>query len=310
MPPRINQGQSSFSVSQESQQVICPLKNQDGTNCRKRCLGEKRFRSMQEHIRRAHPDHYIPKLPATEESFQAMINTAPSARPAPASTPSQHYLNTSTSPDSGRYIGGHNSYSQDRQSAYSSPAPTRTLDDPYPAAANAATAAVALAQLHGVRQDSVWASDTENENEHRRPTTNSSYDLPPLRNHLLDGPFSSFGGNRPRELLPSMLDRSPPGRSSTLPPIPRSRPRKSSLTSARRPKHERTKSKEYARRMSMGKASSAEPSSQYNRWIELIDAATSANEADSDRDLTPVCEFSYSESLQLTFDRYPNRRVP
>ena len=115
---------------------------------------------MQEHIRRAHPDHYIPKLPATEESFQAMINTAPSARPAPASTPSQHYLNTSTSPDSGRYIGGHNSYSQDRQSAYSSPAPTRTLDDPYPAAANAATAAVALAQLHGVRQDSVWASDT------------------------------------------------------------------------------------------------------------------------------------------------------
>ena len=114
---------------------------------------------MQEHIRRAHPDHYIPKLPATEESFQAMINTVPSARPAPASTPSQHYLNTSTSPDSGRYIGGHNSYSQDRQSAYSSPAPTRTLDDPYPAAANAATAAVALAQLHGTRQDSAWASD-------------------------------------------------------------------------------------------------------------------------------------------------------
>ena len=38
----------------------------------------------------------------------------------------------------------------------------------------------------------------------------------------------------------------------------------------------------------MGKASSAEPSIQYKRWEDLIEAATSANEADSDRDLTPV----------------------
>lgn len=29
---------------------------------------------MQEHIRRAHPTHYIPKLPATEESFLLMVN--------------------------------------------------------------------------------------------------------------------------------------------------------------------------------------------------------------------------------------------
>ena len=36
---------------------------------------------MQEHIRRAHPDHYIPKLPATEESFQLMVNTPPDQRP-------------------------------------------------------------------------------------------------------------------------------------------------------------------------------------------------------------------------------------
>jgi hypothetical protein len=42
---------------------------------------EKRYRSMQEHIRRAHPDHYIPKLPATEESFQLMISTPPTQRP-------------------------------------------------------------------------------------------------------------------------------------------------------------------------------------------------------------------------------------
>ena len=35
---------------------------------------------MQEHIRRAHPEHYISKLPATEESFLLMINTPPSER--------------------------------------------------------------------------------------------------------------------------------------------------------------------------------------------------------------------------------------
>jgi hypothetical protein len=45
---------------------------------------EKKYRSMQEHIRRAHPEHYIPKLPATEESFALMVNTQPSERPAAA----------------------------------------------------------------------------------------------------------------------------------------------------------------------------------------------------------------------------------
>lgn len=42
---------------------------------------EKRYRSMQEHIRRAHPAYYISKLPATEESFSLMINSPPSDRP-------------------------------------------------------------------------------------------------------------------------------------------------------------------------------------------------------------------------------------
>jgi hypothetical protein len=41
---------------------------------------------MQEHIRRAHPDHYIPKLPATEESFLLMVNTPPTQRPQPQPT--------------------------------------------------------------------------------------------------------------------------------------------------------------------------------------------------------------------------------
>jgi hypothetical protein len=49
---------------------------------------EKRYRSMQEHIRRAHPEHYISKLPATEESFQLMITTPPSERPPPPTSSS------------------------------------------------------------------------------------------------------------------------------------------------------------------------------------------------------------------------------
>lgn len=42
---------------------------------------------MQEHIRRAHPEHYISKLPATEESFTLMVNTPPQERPPPPPQP-------------------------------------------------------------------------------------------------------------------------------------------------------------------------------------------------------------------------------
>ena len=39
MPPRTN-GQSSFAVDNASTaEVACPLTNQDGSTCRKRCLG-------------------------------------------------------------------------------------------------------------------------------------------------------------------------------------------------------------------------------------------------------------------------------
>ncbi|KAL8889557.1 MAG: hypothetical protein Q9215_003167 [Flavoplaca cf. flavocitrina] len=96
------------------------------------------------------------------------------------------------------------------------------------------------------------------------------------------------------------MARSPPARSSTLPPLQRkdkpTRPRKSSITkNSRKPNHERAKSKDYARRLSIEgrKAISAEPygpaaAAQGKRWEDLLEAATSANEADSDRDLTPV----------------------
>ena len=45
---------------------------------------------MQEHIRRAHPEHYISKLPATEESFHLMISTPPSERPPQQNSGSSH----------------------------------------------------------------------------------------------------------------------------------------------------------------------------------------------------------------------------
>ncbi|KAL8784481.1 MAG: hypothetical protein Q9195_009028 [Heterodermia aff. obscurata] len=246
---------------------------------------------MQEHIRRAHPEHYIAKLPATEESFQLMINTPPSERPPP---PPSH----------------------PSEPPAPAPASTRILEDAYPAAA---TAAVALAQLHNHRPDSDWESDAVcipdilivnygadcelveqdplSEGEAlRRPRMHSSVELPPIHNHMNQEPISPFHSPRPRELLPSIMSRSPPGRSSTLPPIQKrdkpARPRKSSITkNNRRPKHERSMSKEYARRLSIEgrKAFSAEPASAMGkRWEDLIEAATSANEADSDRDLTPV----------------------
>ncbi|KAF8416844.1 hypothetical protein EV426DRAFT_396170 [Tirmania nivea] len=60
--------------------VVCPLPNLDGSACRKRCSGTFAYRSICEHIRRAHPEHWIPKLPASAESFHKMIQTPPLPR--------------------------------------------------------------------------------------------------------------------------------------------------------------------------------------------------------------------------------------
>lgn len=142
-------------------------------------------------------------------------------------------------------------------------------------------------------------SDTEAHKQAMR----SSIELPPLHGNNLEPtsePFSHLNPHRRRELLPSILSTSPPGRSSTLPPIqrpgPNGRPRKQSVSKrAREPQHKRQKSRENAhlRRMSYDrKAFSAEPSSGLSaaygkRWEDLIDAATSATE-DVEDDRTPV----------------------
>lgn len=134
-----------------------------------------------------------------------------------------------------------------------------------------------------------------------------SVELPPIHNHSSHQILPPFHSPRPRELLPSILAHSPPDRAATLPPLQRkeslhkrekvNRPRKSSITqNSRKPKHEKSRSKDHSRRLSIDgrKAFSAEPPSAAaaatmgKRWEDLIEAATSATEADSDRDLTPV----------------------
>lgn len=77
----------SIIVVAKSECVVCPLEGNDGGLCNKRCFGEKRYRSIQEHIRRTHPRHYLPGLHANEESFRKMTSGAASATsPAPTSS--------------------------------------------------------------------------------------------------------------------------------------------------------------------------------------------------------------------------------
>jgi hypothetical protein len=104
---------------------------------------------MQEHIRRAHPEHYIAKLPATEESFLLMISTSPGERPqappASASAPHHAHHHAKAATHSYRRDGSHGPGTPRRFDEYSGGAM-------FPAAA-------ALAQLHNHKNDSGWDSD-------------------------------------------------------------------------------------------------------------------------------------------------------
>ena len=108
---------------------------------------EKRYRSMQEHIRRAHPEHYISKLPATEDSFLLMISTPPSERP-----PTQS--NASGQPHGGQPKGLSHTFRRDESSAPGTP---RNHDE-YTGAA-LYPAAAALAQLHNHKSEPGWDSE-------------------------------------------------------------------------------------------------------------------------------------------------------
>ncbi|CAK7273394.1 hypothetical protein SEPCBS119000_005631 [Sporothrix epigloea] len=283
---------------------------------------------MQEHIRRAHPGHYISKLPATEESFMLMINTPPSERP-----PSQQ----NAGPAHGDLADGagttivnghsaHNStghaevYQSQTKPFFHNPKhgslgiPSNSEEFVAGSMPPAASAAAALAQLHSHKPDrewdeGEWISDTE-----KGHMSHSSIELPPIRlpnPDLHSESFASIGSIRQRELLPSILSNSPPGRSSTLPPLQRhlgsARPRKQSVTKrAREMHHKKQKSRGFASdwlrriqndsavdRLRPGgplKAMSAEPHDFGKRWEDLIDAAASATE-DIDEDRTPKGEY-------------------
>ena len=135
------------------------------------------------------------------------------------------------------------------------------------------------------RQD--WHSDTEPHTKGMR----ASIELPPLRRqNPTSDPYNPLN-DRPRSHLSSLLN-SPPGRSTTLPPIqrhPPNRPRKHSISKGGR-KGRESQLQAHVRRMSYErKAFSAEPGTGYgSRWEELLSAATSATE-DVNEDRTPVC---------------------
>ncbi|KAL7936052.1 hypothetical protein V8C35DRAFT_333206 [Trichoderma chlorosporum] len=293
MPPRSSLT-SSFSITDSNNEVVCPLRNQDGSSCRKRCIGEKRYRSMQEHIRRAHPEHYISKLPATEESFLLMISTPPQDRRQQEGTP------TATQSFHDRH-----SFYRDESS---NPGTPRSGQEKLPGTSSilgTASAAAVLAELHGVKSereldmDGGYYSDLDGR---RRPR--KSIELPPLNlSNITSDPYSS----RPREILPSLMAASPPGRSSTLPPLQRplgpNRPRKQSISKKGRESHHRKKpsrGSDWLRRIQNEeryrsghdrKALSAEPWADYGkRWEDLIDAADQAASAagDVDEDRTPM----------------------
>ncbi|KAK4060521.1 uncharacterized protein Triagg1_10698 [Trichoderma aggressivum f. europaeum] len=292
MPPRSSLT-SSFSITDSNNEVVCPLRNQDGSSCRKRCIGEKRYRSMQEHIRRAHPEHYISKLPATEESFLLMISTPPQDRRQNEGTPSAT-----------QSFHDRHSFYRDESSNPGTPRPDEKLPGTSSILGTASAAAV-LAELHGVKSereldmDGGYYSDLDGR---RRPR--KSIELPPLNlSNITSDPYS----NRPREILPSLLAASPPGRSSTLPPLQRplgpSRPRKQSISKKSRESHHRKKpsrGSDWLRRIQNEeryrsghdrKALSAEPWTDYGkRWEDLIDAADQAASAagDIDEDRTPM----------------------
>lgn len=110
-------------------------------------MQEKRYRSMQEHIRRAHPEHYISKLPATEESFLLMINTPPSERPQPQ--PGSVANNNVSNHQSKPYVPDRNAYYRED---YSNPGTPRPYDEyPHGLLPAAANAAAALTSLHNYK---------------------------------------------------------------------------------------------------------------------------------------------------------------
>ncbi|POS84346.1 hypothetical protein EPUL_002664 [Erysiphe pulchra] len=324
MPPRTSLT-SSFSISDLNNEVVCPLRNQDGSGCRKRCLGEKRYRSMQEHIRRTHPENYIPKLPATEESFQLMITTLPSDRPQFLNKPDLSPKSMSAPSDSNDLSDDkllvrdkeRKNHFRDSSSSPNTPVNTPKASEERQTKSTISTAA-ALTQFqsNSLEPESElergWSSDIE---VHKQAMRHSiEFSTPKIGTY--DTRSDSFSPlSRRGELLPSILSNPQFERSSTLPPIQRipsvNRPRKESLSKrAREPQHKRNRSRgENAHLWRINfdrKAQSTEISNSLSvawgkRWEDLIDAATSATkDTDESSQLrsTPVVESTIKEPME------------
>ncbi|KAF2664390.1 hypothetical protein BT63DRAFT_107338 [Microthyrium microscopicum] len=207
------------SALAQTAEVVCPLKNSDGSHCRKRCTGDKRYRSMIEHVRRVHSEHYIAKLPATEESFSLMVNTPPSERPQ---QPQQHSLQHSPQ----NAIPGPVDYNHMYKNEFTYPGATRSSDEYRRGSIlPAANAAEVLAQLHAHQPPTInWEQDHNYGQDLFTDGDSMGPRLPPIDpptdpRLLLDDPYRE--PSRHRDGLNSTISRSPPYRSSTLPPAGR-----------------------------------------------------------------------------------------
>jgi hypothetical protein len=268
-----------------------------------------------------------------------MINTPPSERPPTQPTSGPSHLSQTKGLSHGFHRDGS-----------SAPGTPRNMDE-Y-GGGSLFPAAAALAQLHAHKADSGWESegvgkprleeaslvrhanalaqtqkDWHSDTEKGR-IPRSSIELPPIHLNTVQDPTSmpypGLDVLRQRDMLPSISSTSPPGRSSTLPPLQRpigqgNRPRKQSVTKR---SHQRKRSKgmaaDWLRRLQNDgsellrpvgghdrKALSAEPPGDFGkRWEDLIDAAASATE-DIDEDRTPV-----SLKLPSIFDRGLTSQVP
>lgn len=131
------------------------------------------------------------------------------------------------------------------------------------------------------------------DNEH---ALHNYFASPEASNMFGDGEGNGLGSNQiTKEALQSLMASN--SRSASLQPFQRkpSRPRKASITEgARKPKHERQRSKDQKRISHDRKAFSASAELgaaallNSKRWEDLLDAAASATEEDN-HELTPVC---------------------
>lgn len=267
-----------------------------------------------------------------------MINTPPSERPPqpqqnPAPTNVPNHQAKAYAPDRNAYY---------REESSNPGTPLKYEDYPgglLPAATNAAAA---LASLHNYKtgtgsdwdaegvslakfhyeidpmnhfsdlQMQEWVSDSEKD---RMPR--SSVELPPLQPNntaITSEPFSGLSSSRPRDLLSSIMATSPPGRSSTLPPLQRplgpNRSRKQSVTKrGRETQHRKQRSRDAKDWVKRGKIDiagdllqptaqerprpySAEPTAR-SPWMDLLEAATSVAD-DLNEERTPVSPFPLS----------------